>query len=75
MRRMTSPNLHLEYTKGGLEWSKTRGRETTALDVIRIDKMWVGWSHRVAKVKRKRKTVVTLMPPPCITSDDFKIER
>lgn len=41
--------------------------------MIRIDKVRVRWPPRVVK-KEKGKTVVTLMLPPCITGDDFKIE-
>lgn len=38
MKRVTSLNLHLEYYReGGSERIETRGRENTALDVIRID--------------------------------------
>ena len=39
MKKMTSPNLHTEYSViGRLERAETTGRETTALHVIRINK-------------------------------------
>lgn len=67
MKRATSLNLHLEYErKGGLEWIETRGRENTALDVIRTDQTEAGWQHREVKVKRT--IAVRLM----LAAGDFK---